>query len=48
MTSLWDNAVIPEHLSAVHALVQSGRLDEVSAAPRLGEAEAIRFSLGCP
>jgi YVTN family beta-propeller protein len=31
----------------VQALVQSSRLDQSGAAPRLGEAQAIRFSLGC-
>jgi YVTN family beta-propeller protein len=31
----------------IHALVRSGRLDQASAAPRLGEADAIRVSLGC-
>ncbi len=31
----------------VHALLRGGRLDEASAAPRLGEAQAIRLSLGC-
>jgi hypothetical protein len=31
----------------VQALVQSGQLDEAGAAPRLGEAQAIRVSLNC-
>jgi hypothetical protein len=31
----------------LHAFVRGGQLDEVSAAPRLDEAAAIRVSLKC-
>jgi YVTN family beta-propeller protein len=31
----------------VRALVRAGHVDDASATPRLGQAEAIQFSLGC-